>query len=343
MSDYSALDRLLHRLALGNQTIMELCFELEGMVVRPSVIPNPAVLVTGLARSGTTALVRALHRSGEFSSLTYDDMPFLLAPNLWSKLVKLSRKKRTKKQRAHGDGIMVDFDSPEAFEEVFWRLQTGIDYAKRELKPHTVSNEALRKYRQYQNMICQKYGGDRYLAKNNNLVLRIASLAPRCPDSIFVVIFRNPLRQSLSLLHQHRKFIAVDKFTKNYMTWLAHHEFGVTHRQFRLSRHLTDDPRPDNREYWLRQWVEVYEYLWMQLSSNNNNILAVSYERLCQQPRYWDALCDRLKVSRSQCVFRESNRYEDDATEIDSELLKKVTKLYYDLDRFALSLTGGKT
>ena len=76
--------------------------------------------VSGLARSGTTILLNAIYESDEFSSLSYKDMPFVLAPNLWSKLSFAIKKDIDLVERAHGDGIKVSTDSPEAFEEVFW-------------------------------------------------------------------------------------------------------------------------------------------------------------------------------------------------------------------------------
>ena len=55
------------------------------------LLPSPKnnsddhVFVSGLARSGTTALLNALYQSGTFASLSYDDMPFILAPNFGQK------------------------------------------------------------------------------------------------------------------------------------------------------------------------------------------------------------------------------------------------------------------
>ena len=78
------------------------------------------VFVAGLARSGTTIFLNAIYQSNQFASLTYDDMPFILAPNLWKKI---SPKKihGELQERAHGDSIRVSSNSPEAFEEVFWK------------------------------------------------------------------------------------------------------------------------------------------------------------------------------------------------------------------------------
>ena len=51
--------------------------------------------------------------------LSYADMPFVLYSNLWSKISFNKNSKYT--ERAHGDGIKVSTESPEAFEEVFWK------------------------------------------------------------------------------------------------------------------------------------------------------------------------------------------------------------------------------
>ena len=65
-------------------------------------------------------LLNALHKSNLFASLSYSDMPFVLAPNLWSK-ISFNKRYSELKERAHGDGIKVSTESPEAFEEVFWK------------------------------------------------------------------------------------------------------------------------------------------------------------------------------------------------------------------------------
>ena len=85
--------------------------------IRPDFEAINNVFVAGVARSGTTILLNAIYDSDEFASLSYADMPFVLAPNLWSKISSTS--KHLIKERAHGDGIKVSSDSPEAFEEVF--------------------------------------------------------------------------------------------------------------------------------------------------------------------------------------------------------------------------------
>jgi len=86
------------------------------------------IFIAGLARAGTTALMRLFYETGEFCSLTYRDMPFPLAPLLWKKLMRFSAREQGLRERPHGDGIFVGFDSPEALEEVFWRVFCGEQY-----------------------------------------------------------------------------------------------------------------------------------------------------------------------------------------------------------------------
>ena len=131
---YSLIDRWLHWLALEPNVVRCLAFDLERQFALPNraksveaklnKMADPAagaVYVCGLARSGTTMLLHILDQVDVFKSLTYRDMPFVLAPNLWKQLSRHARQESVLAERAHVDGIYVDFDSPEGFEEVFWR------------------------------------------------------------------------------------------------------------------------------------------------------------------------------------------------------------------------------
>lgn len=343
MADYSLLDRTLHRLALGSRALAELSFDLEKQFVPPLAQRRDAVYVTGLARAGTTALMRALHDSGQFASLTYDDMPFVLAPNLWAKLSGIGKKQRSLQERAHGDGVQVDFDSPEALEEVFWRMQCGADYIQPTfLRPHDLSRSALTQLRDYHSLVCLRYGRERYLAKNNNLMLRLASMSAQQPDTIFLVVFRHPLAQARSLLQQHKRFVGADAFTRRYMTWLAHHDFGATHRPFRFHK---DSPpvqgEPEQLAYWLDRWCEAYTYLYEVLQRGGTNLVAVSYERLCNEPACWRNLQDRLKLPEQASPFRAVPVTSPEAVEgLSSEQLGRAMQLYLSLDAMAAAVHG---
>jgi len=49
-------------------------------------------------------------------------MPFLTSPILWNRLAGGQRRVVARHERAHGDGLEIDLDTPEAFEEVIWKM-----------------------------------------------------------------------------------------------------------------------------------------------------------------------------------------------------------------------------
>jgi hypothetical protein len=302
--DYTAAERLLHRLALSLPIVGELSFGLENAVFGHELAPRDSVYVTGLARAGTTALTRALYKTGRFASLTYADMPFVLAPNLWSKVFRSSGWDETPRERAHGDGIDVSISSPEAFEEVFWRVNMDLPYvAATELVQHAVPEEVVGRLRRYQSLVCLRYQRGRYLAKNNNHVLRIGSLAASMPESTFLVVFREPMEHSDSLLRQHVRFRGSDRFTRQYMTWLAHHEFGAVHRPFRFVGQGAAIGSPEERAYWLQRWIDAYSHLLPILQQARPNVFGVSHRRLCEEGEYRRSLFDRLGLPDPGPVF----------------------------------------
>lgn len=287
-SDYSALDKTLHSVVLGNPMLAGVLPGLDARLARGAVPVTDPVYVTGLARAGTTAIMRALHGSGAFASLTYADMPFVLAPNLWARLSRAQARERRARERAHGDGVVVDFDAPEALEEVFWRSQCGRDYINNNgLVPHVPDAETIAAYRAWQARVCHRHGPDRYLAKNNNMMLRLAPLAEAMPDARILVPVRDPLAQALSLRRQHRRFREADAFTRDYMRWLVHHEFGPDQRPFRLPGQPVPSGDTDGLAYWLTLWLACYGHLEAAIDAAPGNVRPVIYEALGRDPGAW--------------------------------------------------------
>lgn len=298
MSDYSSLDKFFHRLTLKSATMGEMLFDLDSTTAGKSAAPvSKPVFVGALARAGTTVLMRALHGSGAFGSLTYADMPLVMAPNLWARLSGANKKERIAKERAHGDGVIVDFDAPEALEEVFWRTYHGPDYIKPDaLIPHDIPADTAETYRRYQALVCHRYGRPRYLAKNNNVVLRLAPLALAQPDAVFLLPVRHPLAQAESLLNQHLRFAHADAFTADYMRWLVHHEFGPDHRPYRLPDAPPLQGVPERLDYWLSQWIAVYGHLEGLIDRFPDQLRPVIYEDLGAGPDAWAAIAAALDI-----------------------------------------------
>ena len=260
-SAYGAMAQLFHHLILDHYHIGQALLNRQIKGVKHPVEDGAvsAVLVTGLARAGTTALVRTLSERGPFRSLDYSNMPVLLAPRLWAKFYRASRKEQ--QERAHGDGIKVGLASVEALEEYFFKVVTGDRFLKKDrLVRHELSTEENEQYRKYFKSLCNP--GEVYLAKNNNAVLRLPSLLAQNPDMKVFVLVREPLEHAYSLYKQHLKFSeeqSEDPFVLTYMNWLGHHEFGQGQLPFDLGVVGAGRDR-EKLDFWLERWVEYYSY-----------------------------------------------------------------------------------
>lgn len=298
-SNYSILERSLHWLALEPLAVRRMAFDLERSFFLPNIkhqdeegkpiAARGAVYVCGLARSGTTMVLRILEQTGLFRSLSYRDMPFVMAPNLWKLLNSRWKKNVEPIPRAHGDSMVIDVDSPEAFEEVFWNTFRA-DKAKDNCFCNSPSEEATSAFADYRLIITNsmnKQAGQqnyRYLSKNNNNLLRIETLTADMSGTI-LLMFRNPVATAISLYNQHRNFSTIqriDRFTHNYMKWLAHHEFGLGHLPFCFAlAEMCPSLKPDNPNYWLDYWNAVYRYV---LTKQSLRFLLIDYDRLCAEP-----------------------------------------------------------
>ncbi len=313
---YGPLDRFLHRLALHYPSSAEMSFDLDQMMVRSdprAIAGRRHVFVSGLARAGTTVLMRRFHATGQFRSLTYRDMPFVLAPNLWSRISGASRRHVEAAERAHGDWLVVDLDSPESLDEVFWRVFAGDEYLKPDrLVPHEPQDAVVAKYVRYVNAILASdpAGRERYLCKDNNNILRLGAIRRAFPEAVILVPFRNPFSHAESLRRQHAQFCelqARDRFAQQYMTWLAHHEFGLGHRRFRFDAAAPAGAGPESTGYWLSLWIETYAWL---ERARPESAHFVCYEDLCSNPDVWAAIARiaAVPVAASGEPFEASTR-----------------------------------
>ena len=234
------------------------------------------------------------------------------------------------KERAHGDGILVNFNSPEAFDEIFWRVFLRGNYISSEgLLAHEINDELKEKfYRLYPPHLFSKWQKKRYLSKNNNNILRLHTLHQKLPQSIFLVPVRSPIQHAQDLLKQHLKFSTSGRFTKSYMKWLVHCEFGAHHKPFLFPQHSNTYPDSQQMNYWLERWLDAYSYL-MKVEEKNTagNIYFVCYEYLCEQKNYWHALANLIDISsQEKTAFR---KHEDEIEfDYNKDLLEKANEIF---------------
>ena len=288
---YSLADRLLHRIALGSVAVLDMSFDIErsrySSAAQAREDGGAPVFVTGLARAGTTILMRMLHASGNFASLTYRDMPFPLAPNSWAKLAG-KRKAIGPSERGHGDGIEHDLDSPEAIEEVFWRVHEAKRYVTRShVQPHEPLPDTIDAFRALTALVRHRYDRQRYLSKNNANMLRLGGIVAAFPDAVLVHPFRDPLQQAASLLRQHRAAIEAgrsDPFRSAYMRWLGHYEFGRSHRPPLIAGAPTAKEPTDRIDYWLKIWTATHRLMLDQPDVVRARQTFVDFDAVCADP-----------------------------------------------------------
>jgi hypothetical protein len=283
---YSELSQLLHRMALDNFYIANKLFKQETKKIKRRNLERRQdfVIISGLARAGTTSLMNDISKIDDFVSLSYANMPFLLCPNIWAKLYKPKNKEL--KERSHKDGIMIGLNSNEALEEYFFKVKANDSYIKdTHLSEYEISPEDYNDYLDYHSII--KLDNRKiYLAKNNNFILRYKSVRALNDDFIMVILYRDPITHAASLMEKHRDYQKLQKedpFVLEYMNWLGHHEFGENQKPF-LFRNSEEYKQYDKTtlDYWLTIWINYYRYV---STISHPNTLLINYDSYCKNPK----------------------------------------------------------
>lgn len=322
MITYSWLQRILHKSVLSYQFIREATFDVENFLASDTKDEGNHVFIAGLARSGSSVLLNSIYDSDKFASLSYADMPFVLAPNFWLK-ISLRKTHTAPVERAHGDGIKVSTESPEAFEEVFW------------MTFHDSQPESYVKFKNYIKFILSRCNRHRYLSKNNQNIKRLAIIEKIFPNAKILIPFRNPIQHANSLFLQHKKFIKDgkrDEFISKYMQWIGHTEFGPNYEPIHSDGILHADNLQFN--HWLEQWYLTYSEC-LNLYAQKKNFHLICYESLCQSDQVWDKIIKLLDIKPAYSAsFQESLK--EVFVDIDPELKLKCDLIYRDLKSISL-------
>lgn len=251
------------------------------------------IFITSLPRSGTTILLDVLTKTDCFCYNTYQDMPFVFTPLIWGKFGGLFAKDDALIERAHKDGIKINQQSAEAFEEMFFKAFWPDLYLSSSIPlwPQT-SNQKFDIFfvDHIKKLILrnQQKGSvlkNRYVSKNNLNIIRLAYLKRLFPDSVILVPFRKPIQQAISLYNQHRNFTALHKdnqFAKDYMAAIGHFDFGENLKPINFNRWFDSTVyQPHCLDFWLEYWIQTYQYLF---DNESTRCLFVSFDLLCREP-----------------------------------------------------------
>ncbi len=279
---------------LGNRETRMLAQDIEHVEV------HAPILVCGLARSGSTILLECLEAHLDTVSHRYRDYPGVLAPVLWDRVAgRLYGNTSNPVERAHGDGIAVTADSPEAIEEMLWMAfhsQAHDPSRDNRIRPGDVSQEFSVFYRDHIRKLLWLRQGTRYLTKNNNNLVRLSGILSLFPEARMIIPVRDPVAHIASLMRQHERFSAAQtKYDAalRYMQRVGHYEFGLDRRPLNVGNAKTTKTIEDlwragrEVEGWSLYWANLHEFLAKQRQDDatvRDATLIVRFEDLCTDP-----------------------------------------------------------
>jgi hypothetical protein len=217
-------------------------------------------------------------------------MPFVMAPNIWKLISNNFKLKGDLKERAHGDGMLINYDSVEAFEEIFWSTFCKVNRKNQfSYEIERPDNDVLEKFSIFKkNLFLANFKSNRlrYLSKNNNNCLRISEILSDNSSIVFLV-YRNPLDSAKSLLRVHENFSSgnLSKFDNKYFEWLGHHEFGINQKPFLLNgQQFSSKYEKKDIRYWFEYWYFFYKNTVKNIL-DKNSLYLFDYDELCHNPK----------------------------------------------------------
>lgn len=352
VNSYSDVDKFLHGIAFSSPKMQRRASRIEDWAIgKPRVEQSPPIFVTSLARGGTTALLNALTLMPGIATHTYRDMPFLTAPVLWNRLAGGAARSVTRRDRAHGDGLTIDLESPEAFEEVIWKMHWPKKYGTDGIALWTEAdrdNVADRFLSDHMAKIIRARFGQsptppvRYCSKNNANIGRLAYLPGAFPGCEIIIALRHPARHAASLHRQHLNFLSLqekDEFVQKYMSDIGHFEFGQIYAPLKFPGFDASRYDPESPNHWLEYWVSAFLTVEERLASGQRLIL-VKQDSLRENPQATMVkLAARLKTSSNDQNFETTFRSTADTGNDDCfcpDLLNRAKDIYEKLSAKAL-------
>ncbi len=283
------------------------------------------IYITGLARSGTTILLEVIASHRGMGTHRYSDFPPVFTPYAWNWwLCHMRLAQPNPVERAHGDGIYVTPNSPEAMEEVIWMafFPHLHDPARNNVLDGTVGNEQFDGfYSDHIRKVLLARDACRYVSKENYNIARLEYLQRLFPDARFVIPIRHPYSHIASLIKEHRLFTEAHRRHSRALTHfrrVGHFEFGADMRPINVG----DEARvrdilelwKDGCEVrgWARYWAMIYGFVADRLDARStlrDSCLVIRFEDVCQKPAIvLEELCRHCGLDESGFVEKNAPR-----------------------------------
>lgn len=250
------------------------------------------IYISSLARSGTTIITEMFSQLDNVCSHTYGDFPGVFTP-YWNNWLQQKKKflRESKSERAHADRILINNNSPEAFEEVLWRyFFPKLQYDKFQDIDFFENKEFADYYKQHIKKHLLIKNKSRYIAKANYNISRIKPILKIFPDAKFIIPIRHPVNHIASLMKQHEIYLNAAKNNSQIDRQLAasgHFEFGNLRKIVQIGKiqyaqnvkHLWQSK--DEIKGWATYWLGLYNAVLELQKHLPNSIKFVKYEDLC--------------------------------------------------------------
>ncbi|MFX0011457.1 MAG: sulfotransferase [Candidatus Hermodarchaeota archaeon] len=258
------------------------------------------IYITGLARSGTTIILEMLSKHPYLATHKYRHFPLPYFPHRFSRIIDQSRFFTRPRERIHKDGIIVNRESPEAVEEIFWQdffINNHNEKVSSIISANVSNPDFEQFYRDHIRKLLINQKSPRYLAKNNYNITRLEYLHRIFPSVKTLLIIRNPVNHIASLIKQTKLFREMEQKNPLLADWhklTGHSEFG--HYQKCINTGDTEIIRKIRRLWkkeetyvkgWAYYWSSIYDYVMDLLEANakiRKSVLIVKHEDLCEHP-----------------------------------------------------------
>ena len=272
-----------------------------------SLTVDRPIYVTGLARAGTTITLEMLSKHPDVATHRYLHMVMPYVPHWMQSFADKTPLMLSPTERVHKDGLMVNRNSPEAVEEIFWQryFEDTLDESTSSVMKKDISNPEFEEfYKAHIRKLMRDQLSTRYAAKNNYNVARMEYIQKILPDVKFLIIVRNPFDHIASLAKQDTILSEVEHQDPRLLDWtkiIGHREFGGSKICINFDdTELVKDIREhwkNKRTYvtgWAKYWASAYSHVYKTLENNQElakAALVVRYETLCAEP---DTTIDRI-------------------------------------------------